>query len=750
MVSGDTDGTAQPPATPRLGPVTPVADAVDPNEEAHCPEAFSTSDNDSHVAETPRISNGGLEIRRLRSSESTESKQPANTRWSQSPSTPEDAVVPSIETQHQQAFHHRPARPIHGRQNTIESSTPGLRLATPVPRSPFVMSVSLQRTAAALQVAMQRAQPMLSDGYQWAAQMFAMALDYDQRGVYSYAYDHYIEAQAHYRNLRGVEMRPGPIKELDQRLDDLEIILDVLKKAIQPGTDLRRPGKPSLDYGIVIKLRKEGTSGLPDYSPVRLSPPWSLPQGQSVEIANTPRKLKPRGDPAPEDLSFDKRDLTPVEELRALTPDNPKRGLTAYVPATVDHPRALKARGQDDPDYIARHCYNDGIWHDHEQSAAKDFVKYSTETEVQSKAMPDRHKDIYWDNTGTWSGDDAFRKYADMKRKKQLYGRQKIAFGLGVPPAPTDSPSVKTEPIESMENACGCEDIPEASHGSRCYTCNKCSKVWYCSKFCMQTQSHCYPDENEVPDLDSKRVGQNLSKSASSEHSEDGAITTYLEQLGEMQKETQEKAASGQTPDTLASEKSGSVTNTIAVPTVHDIRFVKDKHRTIEYQITRQKQESPHWVDGLDPVLSNPAWLAAIKIFWQEFLRHPERHPQRLTKDPYWYHIAPSPFINEIVGCSVSSDRRSLFYHCHSAGKSYEVKQSDKFRARDLSPDWDTALREHWTRVEYSFSRYKSTLAFYEQEAAAAAKAAERNDSVIGSLPLSKNGEEENEVADIA
>ncbi|KAM3419422.1 hypothetical protein BST61_g5350 [Cercospora zeina] len=385
-------------------------------------------------------------------------------------------------------------------------------------------------------------------------------------------------------------------------------------------------------------------SGLPDYSPVSLSPPWSLPQGRSAGLSNTSRELKTRRNSAPEDLSLSKRAMTPIQELRALTPDNPKRGLTAYVPATVDDPRALKARAEYDPDYIARRCYNDGIWHNHDQSAAKAFVKYCTTKEAQGTAIPAHHKDIYWDNTGTWVGDDALRKYADMKKLKALYGREKMAFGLGVPPAPTASLSVKAENVDSVGSSCDCEDTSEANHNVRCYTCKKCSKVWYCSQFCRKTQSHCYPDEAGVPDSDSKPVGENSSETKGSANSEDGAIVTYLQQLQEMQKEGQEKSGGGHEvspnhsskgssessgPDAngaikeqdgegvVKSEGSASVTNMITVPAVHDIRFVKNNHRTIEYQITMQKHESPRWVDGLDGVLSNPAWLAAIKIFWQ-------------------------------------------------------------------------------------------------------------------------------------
>ncbi|KAM3419421.1 hypothetical protein BST61_g5349 [Cercospora zeina] len=136
-------------------------------------------------------------------------------------------------------------------------------------------------------------------------------------------------------------------------------------------------------------------------------------------------------------------------------------------------------------------------------------------------------------------------------------------------------------------------------------------------------------------------------------------------------------------------------------------------------------------------------------MFGREFLRLPERHPQSVLKEPYWHHIAPSSFVNQIVGCTVSDDRRSLLYHYHAAGRSYEAKQSDKIRAQNLPADWDNALREYWARIEWSFSWYRSGLVFYEKEAVAAAQAAERNDSVIGLLPLLKNREEDVEIVDL-
>lgn len=410
-----------------------------------------------------------------------------------------------------------------------------------------------------------------------------------------------------------------------------------------------------------MKLRQEEGTGLPAYSPVALGTPWSLPQGQSAELADKPQESRSRCHSAPADLSPGTRPMTPIEQLRALTPDNPNRGLTAYVPDTVDDARALKARGHFDPHFIRRNCYNDGIWHNHEQSAAKDFVRQSTRDEMQARPIPD--KDFYWDSTGTWSGDDALRKHADMARTRHMYPRQKIILGTGLPPVP--STSAKAENIGPAESCGACGHSPESTHNAHCYTCEKCGEAWYCSSFCRKTQSHCYPDEDEQDDevvpATSEGVEGDISKTNSSNNSqEDDGIANYLKELGEMQKQGQDRASGvrGSHPENPSKESAESyadetvekdgnspiVTNTIAVPMVRNVRFEKGNHRTIEYQITSLKQGNPHWVDGFDAVLQAPAWLAAINIFWQyseknafarKFLRYPEIHPEGLSRDPY-------------------------------------------------------------------------------------------------------------------
>ena len=208
----DAEGTAQPPPTPRLAPVAmavTIPDTVEmTDEDAYGPAASGVSENAADNASNPHHSGRALDGWSLLTGESGASSHRASTPRSHSASTLEEAVVPSVEDQHQdlpQAYQSEPSHSAIGRRSTIDGSTLRPRSATPVSLSPFMMSNSLVRGAATLEAAMRKPHPTLSERYQWATQMFAIALDFDQRAVYSYAFDHYVKAEKCYRICREAE-----------------------------------------------------------------------------------------------------------------------------------------------------------------------------------------------------------------------------------------------------------------------------------------------------------------------------------------------------------------------------------------------------------------------------------------------------------------------------------------------------------------------------------------------------------------
>ncbi|EMF17675.1 uncharacterized protein SEPMUDRAFT_146633 [Sphaerulina musiva SO2202] len=76
---------------------------------------------------------------------------------------------------------------------------------------------------------------------------------------------------------------------------------------------------------------------------------------------------------------------------------------------------------------------------------------------------------------------------------------------------------------------------------------------------------------------------------------------------------------------------------------VHDARFRKDRHRTLEYCVSFGSNDRPRYVEGTDPSISGTQWYIAIDQYWKchprgrsgSLLTPIEQNPHKKKKAPY-------------------------------------------------------------------------------------------------------------------
>lgn len=300
------------------------------------------------------------------------------------------------------------------------------------------------------------------------------AHQWDKRGEYAFAYDLYRESFALLLPMWQAETNHNAKKEMRKQLHQVGKYIAELRETIIPDSeDLRRPGKPQLDYGLVMERRKKAREFPSDEPPIQYhaSSPKSQPPMSSGPLARRdtvnsslsttesrsrspgrspgrssgtvvpsieatyrssatpPPHVRPAPSPSRDGTpaSSKPRAMTPIEELRALTPDHPRRGMSAYVPDTTDDPRALKSRKAGNPNYRRHQAYGSGdIWHDHEQSATKSLIQ-QMESE-RTEGQPSPRKDVWWDGSGTYDGEFAMSKHEQVDQLRECNPRPDPKF----------------------------------------------------------------------------------------------------------------------------------------------------------------------------------------------------------------------------------------------------------------------------------------------------------------------------------
>ncbi|KAL9535222.1 hypothetical protein SMMN14_01465 [Sphaerulina musiva] len=299
------------------------------------------------------------------------------------------------------------------------------------------------------------------------------AHQWDKRGEYAFAYDLYRESFALLLPMWQAETNHNAKKEMRKQLHQVGKYIAELRETIIPDSeDLRRPGKPQLDYGLVMERRKKAREFPSDEPPIQYhaSSPKSQPPMSSGPLARRdtvnssssttesrsrspgrspgrssgtvvpsieatsatpppPPHVRPAPSPSRDGTpaSSKPRAMTPIEELRALTPDHPRRGMSAYVPDTTDDPRALKSRKAGNPNYRRHQTYGSGdIWHDHEQSATKSLIQ-QMESE-RTEGQPSPRKDVWWDGSGTYDGEFAMSKHEQVDQLRECNPRPDPKF----------------------------------------------------------------------------------------------------------------------------------------------------------------------------------------------------------------------------------------------------------------------------------------------------------------------------------
>ncbi|KAI5369574.1 Putative Zinc finger, MYND-type, MIT domain superfamily [Septoria linicola] len=435
---------------------------------------------------------------------------------------------------------------------------------------------------------------------------YAKACDFDHRGDYNFAYDYYELAQRNLLLCLELDVTAGVRQEMQTQLDRVLEVLAELSSARIPGEDVRRLGRPVFDYSLVMRARKEagsvkfrgvgGSSSTHHASPLSpstqathlfnvpspptnpaMGTPWSpverartasLPDGRerrATPLASRQSTTLPdrQGTPVPGNSrstspATNSRASTPSEELRKLSPEHPRRGLSAYVPAEVDDPRALKSRAEHDPNFVPRPCYQSSdIWHRDVNTSSKSVTRQIVAHHLRDAGNPSWQKDTFWDATGTYHGADAISKNTEIELLRQSNPRCAISLPAGIDSGNDDEDDDEQEEEEEDDDdfdveaavlhpeqdrasgaindslagkhscaTCGRNRGPQ---GSFCFPCNTCKMYWYCSEPCLRMKTRCHSGSCA---LLSARPNKRKSPEVSRAEDVDKGIAAYIDVLG--------------------------------------------------------------------------------------------------------------------------------------------------------------------------------------------------------------------------